>query len=39
MFDNDRDFVVVVLNVLSDVIEVVVVWAKAAGKCIGRNFT
>lgn len=39
MFDNDRDFVVVVLNMLSDVIEVAVVWSEAAGKCIGGNFT
>lgn len=39
MFDNDRNFVVVVLNMLSDMIEVVVVRSKAARKCIGRNLT
>lgn len=38
VLDDDRDFVVVVLDMLSDVVEVVVVGSEAGGKRIGRNF-
>lgn len=37
VLDDDRNFVVVVLNVLSYVIEVIVVWSEATGECIGRH--